>query len=125
MAVLGSVGNGGAVDSLKAWEALGVVGAGAMAARLEAAEANAGEHVIVEPENGPAVRLFLALQTQWIIHIAAGLGGAIVHHSGLRYEAIPVAANALGVPLNEDVFYSLRALESYSLDFFREGRRRG
>lgn len=95
-----------------------------MAADLEARAAPSEPMTItIEPENAAAVRLFLALQTQWIINIASGIGGAIMHRSGLRYEAVPVAAGALGVLLNEETFTALRILEAHALNFFAERKR--
>lgn len=82
------------------------------------------EPLVIEPENCNAVRLFIALQTQWLVHVASGLGAPVIFRTGLRYESVPIAAAALAITVDEDVFAALRTLESYALKFFGQKRQR-
>lgn len=58
------------------------------------------------PENWPAMRLFLAMDTQWR---RAGMTGV---PTGLDYAAIPAVAGMLGLPADEDLLARLRVLEA-------------
>jgi hypothetical protein len=54
------------------------------------------DEIEIEPENGDAVKLFLAMATQWRQIALSGAKAAIVMRSGLDYAALPAAAEALG-----------------------------
>jgi hypothetical protein len=81
-----------------------------------------------EADEGRAAALFLALDTQW--HWAAagmisGFGGGIVsHRTGIRYEAIPVVAGALGIVPDAAVLADLRVMEGEALKVMAEQRAR-
>lgn len=58
------------------------------------------------------MRLFLRLGTQWNwASLNAGLRGALVR-TGLKYEAVPIVASAMGLTLDEALLDGLRVLES-------------
>lgn len=81
-----------------------------MAAGLAASAAPpAPEMVEVMPENWGAMRIFLAMQTQWR---RAGLSGIAC---GLDYAALPVVAGALAVALDADLLARLRIAEGAAL----------
>lgn len=65
--------------------------------------------VQVWPDNVPAVRVFLAMQTQW--HVA--MGG----RTGLIYAALPEVWRRLKVPPGERdaIFHDLQFLEAAAL----------
>jgi hypothetical protein len=69
----------------------------------------------VWPENFEAVRLFIAMGTQWNV----GMSGAI----GLRYEALPAVMRLSGIPSAERraAFDGLRIMERAALDAMRNG----
>lgn len=69
----------------------------------------------VLPENWPALRLFLAMQTQWR---AAAMGGLI----GLDYGVLDGVARLSGIVLDEDVFARLRILEMAALEVVNRPR---
>lgn len=62
------------------------------------------EEITLWPENVPAVRLFLALGTQWR---GSGLGGA-----GLDYAAIPPTAAMMEIPMSPALFDKLQIMEA-------------
>jgi len=70
----------------------------------------------VWPENETIVRVFIAMGTQWNV----GFGGAI----GLRYEALPVVFDVLGIAADERiaVFGGLRTMEHAALEEMSRGR---
>lgn len=87
------------------------------AAALAAVRAPAqAEAVRVWPENWPALRLFLAVSTQWRW---AGLAGV---PTGLDYAALPVAARALRLRLDEAMLARLRVMEGAWLEAALERR---
>lgn len=69
------------------------------------------ETLSIWPENGPAVRLFEALQSQWLI---GPMGGVI----GLRYEALPAVEKRIGIRRKDRrrVFAGLRVMEATALE---------
>jgi hypothetical protein len=79
-----------------------------MAARL-AASTRAPDTIEIMPENWPALRVFLGLETQWR---RAGLGGVAV---GLDYGALPVVAGCLGIPTDADLLARLKVLEGAAI----------
>jgi len=66
------------------------------------------------PDNWLTFRVFAAMGTQWNV----GMSGAI----GLRYEALPVVLNMMGIAKKEraEIFDSLRIMESEVLTMFRD-----
>jgi len=67
-------------------------------------------HVVeVWPDNMPAVRVFVAMSTQWR---SAGYGA-----TGLDYNALPVVLRMKGIPRTDwpDIFESIRNLEDSAL----------
>lgn len=72
--------------------------------------------VAIWPENWPAVRVFVAMGTQWR---RAGLSGV---ETGLDYGALTVVCGALAVPLDEDLLSRLRVLEAEALTAMMERR---
>ncbi len=70
---------------------------------------SAQAQVEVGPEEVDAVALFIALDTQWQVHPMTGM------RLGLRYEAVPAAAAALGLDLNPALFADLRIMEGAAL----------
>jgi hypothetical protein len=79
-----------------------------------APRASAG--VPVAAENWPALRVFVAMGTQWR---RAGLGGI---ETGLDYAALPAVCGALAVPLDEDLLWRVRMLEAEALAVMAERR---
>lgn len=65
------------------------------------------------PEGADALKLFLALGTQWRF---AGMDGQPV---GLDYAAVEPAAKAIGVELTPERFADLRAMEAAALAAYR------
>lgn len=72
----------------------------------------------VWPQNWHAVKLFLALSTQW--QVVGGFGAALF--AGLRYEAVPVVQSAVKAVLPSElvrpwpeVFGKLQAIEAAAL----------
>lgn len=74
---------------------------------------------IEEDDEGRACRLFLGLATQWnwgSMSVSTGLGGITVPmQTGLRYEALPVVAAALEIPVDRQVFADLQLIEITAL----------
>lgn len=68
--------------------------------------------------NLPAVRVFLALQTQW----RSGMGGP----TGLDYAALPAVFGMCGIRRKKraEVFGALRILEGETLSVWAERRKR-
>lgn len=67
-------------------------------------------------DEGVAVGLFLALDTQWR---TAGMTGVL---QGLDYQAIEPTARLLGLALNPAAFHDLRVLEAEALKALAEKR---
>lgn len=65
--------------------------------------------VEVMPENWGAMRIFLAMDTQWR---RAGMAGVA---TGLDYAALPVVAAALALALDADLLARLRIAEGAAL----------
>jgi hypothetical protein len=72
----------------------------------------------VAAQNWPAVRVFLAADTQWR---TAGMGGQPI---GLDYVALHLAARALGVRWHARLLARLRVLEAEALAAMAERRER-
>lgn len=67
------------------------------------------------PINGPAVRVFQALQTQWNSTTLSTLSAARWIRTGLKYEAVPMAERMCGLDLDQDGLTRLRILEGAAL----------
>jgi hypothetical protein len=65
-------------------------------------------------DEGPAIGLFCALNTQWN---TAGLAGV---RTGLKYEAIKPTAEALQIDASPGVFLDLRIMEDEALKLVSE-----
>lgn len=80
---------------------------------------------IEEDDEGRAVRLFQGLATQWNWSTmgVSGLGGVSVPmRTGLRYEALPVVAAAIGVVVDRQVFADLQFIEQKALSALAAAR---
>lgn len=91
-----------------------------VAEQLDEAEADSpapGGEVGVLPENWPAVRVFLALGTQWRM---APMGGAC----GMDYGPIPGVLVMMGLRRREwpSIFERLRVMEQAALEVIRARR---
>lgn len=73
----------------------------------------------VWPENWDAVRVFLAMGTQWRF---AGMAGV---PSGLDYAALPMVLRCLRLRPNETLFEQLRVMEAGALEVFSDHARKG
>jgi hypothetical protein len=89
-------------------EAMGM-GPDALAAMLRQARARQPEPVEVMPANVEALRVFLAMGTQWR---RAGMAGLPV---GLDYAALPAVCEAEGVALGADLLARLRLVEGAAI----------
>lgn len=69
-------------------------------------------------QNGPAVRAWLAVETQW--RVVAGLGGIV--WLGLDYAAVDVVLRRLPIDGADQVFADLMIMETEALEVFRESR---
>lgn len=78
------------------------------------------EGLDIHPDNGPAMRLFLALQTQWRTIVLSMMSRAEMRRTGLDYTAIEPAARLLGLTADADVFARLRVLEAEALGAWAE-----
>lgn len=72
-----------------------------------------------EEDEGRAVRLFQAMATQWNWSVMGGTGpfGGIIGRvaTGLRYEAMPAVAVALGLTIDRQLFADLQLIEAEAL----------
>lgn len=71
-------------------------------------------------ENGPSVRLFLALATQWNQEPLSTMTRAILVRTGLKYEAVEPTARMMGLTMGEHDFARLRLMEAEALAAWRE-----
>lgn len=87
----------------------------AMGLAIEDGDAQQSGGLAVWPENEITVRTFVAMGTQWNV----GFSGAI----GLRYEALPVVFDVLGIAADERaaVFAGLRTMEHAALGELNRG----
>ena len=86
-------------------------------AQLTGAGARAAQQVAVQPQNWPAVRVFLAAETQWR---RAGMNGV---PTGLELAAIPPIAGMLGIPADADLLARIRVIEGEALSAMLEQAR--
>jgi hypothetical protein len=94
--------------------------------KRQMAERPKPEPIEIEDEDeGRAVGLFLALDTQWSWMPSAIIGGSggLPVRSGLRYEAIPPLAAALGITVDAVVMRDLQVMETAALTALAEARR--
>lgn len=66
-------------------------------------------------DNWPSFELFVAMGTQWQV----GMGGA----TGLRYEALPVLAGAMGLRLGRKRMAALQEMERAALKVMSDQRK--
>lgn len=76
----------------------------------------AAGHLAVAAENWPALRVFVAMGTQWR---RAGMTGI---ETGLDYAALPAVCGALAVPLDEELLGRVAVLEAAALSAMAERR---
>lgn len=89
---------------------------GAAPATLAEAASRAAPPLEILPENWPALRLFVAVETQWR---RAGMSGLA---TGLDYAVLPMAARALGVALTGELLRRLKVIEAEALGAMAERR---
>lgn len=79
------------------------------------AASSAEEEVEIWPENWPAVRLMIQMQTQWLF----SPGGV----AGLNYLVLFALMDRMSLTQAEysDLFADVQALESYTLESIRRG----
>ena len=93
---------------------------------LEAAQRPAADEIEIDADDeGQAVSLFLALDTQWnwtTTGVVGGNGGFGMR-TGIRYEAIAPVAAALELTVNRQVMVDLREMEATALKTLAEAAR--
>ena len=106
--------SGGARDAGQAREGLIALGVPAeAAARMASVARRAAEPPFgVWPENWDALRVFLAMSTQWRIGGMAGVP------AGLDYGALPMVLRFLRLKPDPDLFDRLQVMEGAALDAF-------
>lgn len=88
--------------------------AAAAAAEREDADDDDGDDAgacEIWPDNWAALRLFLAVETQWRVQLGVG----VVVHLGLDYAALEAAMRMSGVADPAAMFADLRAMERAAL----------
>jgi len=89
-------------------------------ARIKPAEAVFDVH----PDNVLAVRLLLAMQTQWNTIAASTWSSAFAVATGLKYEVLETTARLSGLgEISPDDFLRVRVLEAEILGAWSEARR--
>lgn len=68
--------------------------------------------------NGPALRLFLAMDTQWRCLVA----GKHLLRTGYDYGAIEATARLEGIEVSRETFQDLRFMEGVALEILNGGR---
>ncbi len=76
---------------------------------------------IEDEDEGRAVRLFQGLATQWSYSVVGAVGVISRMATGLRYEAIPVVAAALGLTVDRQMFADLQLIEAEALTVMARG----
>jgi hypothetical protein len=87
--------------------------------RAEIRERDDDEDIEVEPENVRAVRLFIALDTQWRLQPLSNGKKMVLARTGLDYAPIPGICTALCITFDETLLAQLRVLESETLRIHR------
>ncbi|PZR32295.1 DUF1799 domain-containing protein [Caulobacter segnis] len=78
---------------------------------------------LVHPDNILAVRLLLAMQTQWTIPYASTWTKSVPMPTGLKYEVLETTARLAGLgEISPDDFMRLRILEAEVLNTWSEAR---
>lgn len=90
------------------------------AIRAEARGSMPDEGFSVHPDNHTAVRLFLAMATQWRCQSLSTMARAVVVRTGLDYAALEPTARMAGLSLGDDDFARLRLMEGEALVAWRE-----
>ncbi len=90
------------------------------AVRAEARASLPDTGFAVHPDNVAAVRLLLAVATQWQTVALSTLGRAEIRRTGLIYASIEPAARMIGLELTPEVFAQLRWAEAEALAAWRE-----
>ena len=85
------------------------------------AQRRAPDAFAVHPHNGFAVRLFLAMQTQWSTVVLSTMSAARIMRLGLKYEVLETTARlaALG-EISADDFIRIRNMEIDALEAWAE-----
>lgn len=92
-------------------------------ARAQAAALRPAEDFLVHPDNVRAVRLFLALQTQWRTVALSTLASAEIRATGLDYAVLQPVARMEGLGrVGTDDFRRVRFMEAEALVAWRERR---
>lgn len=92
--------------------------------RAEAEQSDADEGLSIHPDNEVAVRMLLALQTQWQWVGLSTMQRAELRRTGLNYLAIKPTAKLSGVKVRPDDFTRLRILEAECLNAWAEEAKR-
>lgn len=72
--------------------------------------------LVVHPDNGTAVRLFLALLTQWRTAALSTMASARILRTGLDYAVVETTARLAGLDLRlPDDFARLRIMEAEAI----------
>ncbi|WP_161495027.1 DUF1799 domain-containing protein [Caulobacter sp. BP25] len=75
----------------------------------------------VHPHNAFAVRLFLAMQTQWSTLALSTMSAARLVRLGLKYEVLEIAARLAGLgEISADDFIRIRLMENDALEAWAE-----
>lgn len=86
--------------------------------------ATAGDFV-VHPDNRAALRLFMAMASQWRNAALTTQTQSIVVRTGLDYGVLNTVADLEGLaPIERGVFHRLRLIEAEALAAWREDRER-
>lgn len=85
-----------------------------------APQAEVKEAFVVEAENATAVRLLIALQTQWRTKALSTWSSAQLVRTGLDYGVVEITARCSGLDLSVDDFTRLRIAEAECLDAWAE-----
>lgn len=96
-------------------------------ARVEAVKlwGETDEALDVHPDNVAAVRLFLAMSTQWRQDSLSTMQKAMLIRTGLDYGVLEPTARMAGLgEVTTDTFTRLRVMETGALEAFRELRER-
>ncbi|HVY34999.1 MAG TPA: DUF1799 domain-containing protein [Caulobacteraceae bacterium] len=113
-------------EAAKATEDLIAWGAPAEAiakARADEAHADLQDGFLVHADNETAVRLFLAVQTQWRVASLSTMARAQLVNTGLDYVAVERTAVLEGLELKlPDDFRRLRIMEAEALSAWSERR---
>lgn len=88
--------------------------------RAEARGSIPDSGLAIHPANENAVRLFLAMATQWRCQSLNTMARATIVRTGLDYPALEPTARLAGLELAEDDFVRIRLMEGEALTAWRE-----